>query len=129
MNESTAVVIGATGLIRKSLLKQLLNNSSFNKITILVRTWDDSSHPKLEAIPVDFKNLDELSRKIPIGNTIFCCIGTTQKKVKGDKDVYRKIDFDIPVNIARLGIEKGYRQYVLVSSVGANSQSSNFTCI
>jgi len=126
MNESTAVVIGATGLIGKSLIKQLLIDSSFSKITILVRTWDDFSHPKLEVIPVNFNNLDELSKKLPIGDTIFCCIGTTQKKVSGDKDAYRKIDFDIPVNIARLGIEKGYRQYVLVSAVGANSQSSNF---
>jgi uncharacterized protein YbjT (DUF2867 family) len=126
MNESTAIVIGATGLIGNSLVKQLLNDSSFSKITILVRTWDDFSHPKLEVIPVNFNNLDELRRKLPIGKAIFCCIGTTQKKVKGDKDAYRKIDFDIPVNIAQLGIEKGYRQYLLVSAVGANSQSSNF---
>jgi len=126
MNESRAVIIGATGLIGNSLVKQLLNDSSFSKITILVRTWDDLRHPKLEVIPVNFNNLDELRTKLPIGNTIFCCIGTTQKKVKGDKDAYRKIDFDIPVNIAQLGIEKGYRQYVLVSAVGANSQSSNF---
>ena len=126
MNESIAVVIGATGLIGNSLVKQLLNDSSFSKITILVRTWDDFSHPKLEVIPVNFNNLDELRRKLPIGKTIFCCIGTTQKKVKGDKDAYRKIDFDIPVNLAQLGIEKGYRQYVLVSAVGANRRSSNF---
>ena len=126
MNESRAVIIGATGLIGNSLVKQLLNDSSFSKITILVRTWNDISHPKLEVIPVNFNNLDELRKKLPIGDTIFCCIGTTQKKVKGDKDAYRKIDFDIPVNIAQLGIEKGYRKYVLVSAVGANSQSSNF---
>jgi len=126
MNESTAVVIGATGLIGNSLVKQLVNDSTFSKITILVRTWDDFSHPKLEVIPVNFNNLDELRRKLPIGTTIFCCIGTTQKKVKGDKDAYRKIDFDIPVNIAQLGIEKGYVQYLLVSAVGANKQSSNF---
>ena len=126
MNESTAVVIGATGLIGNSLVKQLVNDSTFSKITILVRTWDDFSHPKLEVIPVNFNNLDELRTKLPTGNTIFCCIGTTQKKVKGDKDAYRKIDFDIPVNLAQLGIEKGYRQYVLVSAVGANRRSSNF---
>jgi len=126
MNESTAVVIGATGLIGKSLVKQLVDDSTFSKITILVRNWDDFSHPKLEVIPINFNNLYELRRKLPIGKTIFCCIGTTQKKVKGDKNAYRKIDFDIPVNIAQLGLEKGYDQYLLVSAVGANDQSSNF---
>ena len=126
MNESTAVVIGATGLIGNSLVKQLLNDSSFSKITILVRAWNDYSHPKLEVIAVNFNNLDELRRQLPMGKTIFCCIGTTQKKVKGDKEAYRKIDFDIPVNIAQLGIEKGYDQFLLVSAVGANNQSSNF---
>jgi len=126
MNELNAVVIGATGLIGKSLVKQLLNSEYYNKITILVRTWNDFSHPKLEVIPVNFNDRNELKQKLPMGNTIFCCIGTTQKKVKGDKEAYRKIDFDIPVNIAQLGIEKGYRQYILVSAVDANSQSSNF---
>jgi uncharacterized protein YbjT (DUF2867 family) len=59
-------------------------------------------------------------------DAVFCAIGTTNKKVKGDKDAYRKVDYDIPVNAARYCAMLGCRVFVLVSSVGANSQSKNF---
>lgn len=56
----------------------------------------------------------------------FCTIGTTQKKVKDDKDAYYKIDFDIPVNLSRFCKMTGCEKFILVSSVGANSKSNNF---
>jgi len=60
------------------------------------------------------------------GDVIFCCIGTTMKNVKGDKTLYRKIDFDIPVKAAKWGINNNFSQYLLVSAIGANAGSSNF---
>jgi uncharacterized protein YbjT (DUF2867 family) len=36
------------------------------------------------------------------------------------------VDYDIPVNAARFCAETGCENFLLVSSVGANSQSSNF---
>ena len=57
---------------------------------------------------------------------MFCAIGTTNKKVKGDKAAYRKVDYDIPVNAARFCTETGCRHFLLVSSVGANSKGGNF---
>jgi uncharacterized protein YbjT (DUF2867 family) len=53
-------------------------------------------------------------------------VGTTQKKVKGDKAAYRKVDYDIPVNAARFCKMTGCEKFVLVSSVGANRKSNNF---
>lgn len=60
------------------------------------------------------------------GDVIFCCIGTTQKKVKGDKALYEKIDHDIPVNAAEIGISHHFKKFLIVSAVGANENSSNF---
>jgi uncharacterized protein YbjT (DUF2867 family) len=59
-------------------------------------------------------------------DVIFCAVGTTQKKVKGDKTAYRKVDYDIPVNAARFCKMTGCEKFILVSSVGANSKSNNF---
>ncbi len=122
----TAVVIGGTGLIGSSLVNQLLNNNQYDKVIIIARRWNDQHHPKMEVIIVNFEDKNELVQKFPLGSHIFCCIGTTQKKVSGNKEAYRRIDFDIPYTIAKLGIEKGYSQYLLVSAAGANSTSSNF---
>lgn len=126
MKESTALVVGATGLIGRSLIDQLIQSTHYNRIVALVRKWDGPLHPKLEIVTVDFDRLLDYEQSVPPGQTVFCCVGTTQKKVKGDKTAYRKVDYDIAVNTATLAIKKGYEKYMLVSAVGANKQSSNF---
>ncbi|MDB5191637.1 MAG: Semialdehyde dehydrogenase - binding protein [Segetibacter sp.] len=126
MEPQTAVVLGATGLIGSHLVELLLNDNSFNKVRVLVRRPVEEQHPKLEVSVVDFGDLVEYRSKLGKGECIFCCIGTTQSKVKGDKTAYRKIDYDIPVNAARIGKEAGFKKYLLVSSVGASDKSSNF---
>ncbi|HEX8460307.1 MAG TPA: NAD(P)H-binding protein [Segetibacter sp.] len=126
MQSSTAVVLGATGLIGEQLVQQLLNDPAFSKVRILVRRPVQLSHSKLEVAIVDFNKLSDYESKLGKGDFIFCCIGTTQKQVKGDKALYRKIDFDIPVNAAKLGIKAGFTKYFLVSAVGANAASQNF---
>ena len=126
MQSLTAVVLGATGFIGEQLVQQLLNDSTFSKVRILVRRPVKLSHPKLEAEIVNFENLAEYRHKLGRGDCIFCCIGTTQKKVKGDKNAYRKIDVDIPVNAAKMGKDAGFTDYLLVSAVGADAHSKNF---
>ena len=56
---------------------------------------------------------------------VFSAVGTTQKKVKGDKNAYRKVDFDIPVNAAKAAAKFGVYSFSLVSSVGANAANNN----
>jgi uncharacterized protein YbjT (DUF2867 family) len=126
MQSIIAVVLGATGLVGEQLVQQLLNDPAFSKVRILVRRPVELSHSKLEVEIVDFDNLTEFRKKLGNGDCIFCCIGTTNKKVKGDKRAYRKIDLDIPVNAARFGKELGFATYLFVSAVGANAASTNF---
>jgi uncharacterized protein YbjT (DUF2867 family) len=57
---------------------------------------------------------------------VFCTVGTTNKKVKGDKEAYRKVDYDIPVKAARFCKMTGCETFVLVSAVGANVKTGNF---
>ncbi len=126
MNGQTAVVLGATGLIGSHLLEQLLNDDTFTKVRVLVRRPLDITHPKLETCITNFSDYDDYKAKLGKGDCIFCCIGTTNAHVKGDKALYRTIDFDIPVNAARFGKEAGFKQYLLVSAAGADSKSSIF---
>ncbi|MDQ6812114.1 MAG: NAD(P)H-binding protein [Bacteroidota bacterium] len=126
MQSLTAVVLGATGLIGQQLVQQLLADSAFSKVRILVRRPVELSHPKLEVEVVNFQDPDQYRSRLGRGDCIFCCIGTTNSKVKGDKAEYKKIDIDIPVNAARFGREAGFTNYLLVSAVGANTASANF---
>ncbi len=126
MNGQTAVVLGATGLIGSEVVKQLLNDDGFTKVRVLVRRPLEINHPKLETIITNFSNYEEYKSNLGKGDCIFSCIGTTNAKVKGDKTLYRTIDFDIPVNAARFGKEAGFKQFLLVSAAGADSSSRIF---
>lgn len=122
----TATLIGATGLIGGYLLEELLKDDYFDTVRVLVRRPIELSHPKLEKKLVDFGNNESLLTAISNSDMVFCSIGTTQKKVKGNKEAYRKVDYDIPVKAARFCKMTGCETFVLVSSVGANSRSRNF---
>lgn len=126
MTGKTATLIGATGLIGGELLKLLLDDGYFESIRVLVRRPFAIEHPKLEKKLIDFGDNDSLLVALDNSDVIFSAIGTTQKQVKGDKDAYRKIDYDIPVHAAKFGKMTGCKSFVLVSSVGANSNSNTF---
>jgi len=126
MSGKTATVVGATGLIGGELLQQLFNDPYFNKIRALVRRPLAIDNQKLEKKLVDFDDADSLLVALDGSDVVFVAVGTTQRKVKGDKQAYRKVDYDIPVNLARYCKIVGCNKYVLVSSVGANGNSNNF---
>jgi len=126
MSRKTATVIGGTGLIGGHLMDWLQQDPSFQTVRALVRRPVSFAHSKVEMKLVNFEDHESVKLAIDGSDVIFCAVGTTQKKVKGDKDAYRKIDYDIPVNAARFCAETGCQQFLLVSSVGANSKSNNF---
>jgi len=126
MSAKTATLIGATGLIGGELLKLLLDDPYFETVRILVRRPFAQEHQKLEKKLVDFNDADSLLVALDGSDTVFVAVGTTQRKVKGDQQAYRKVDHDIPVNIARYCKIAGCKNFVLVSSVDANSKSNNF---
>lgn len=125
MNERV-VVIGATGLIGSQLLKLLLDDDRFVEVRILVRKWNGLAHAKLKVFEIDFNDANQISNATGTGDAVFCCIGTTKNKVKGDLDLYRKIDIGIPADTTKAALAKGYRSYLLVSAVGADSAAGNF---
>lgn len=121
-----ATVIGSTGLIGSHLVNCLVHDNAFDTVRVLVRRPITPVHAKVEMKLVNFADLESVKLAIDGSDAVFCAVGTTQKKVKGDKDAYRKVDYDIPVNAARFCAETGCPNFLLVSSVGANSSSNNF---
>jgi uncharacterized protein YbjT (DUF2867 family) len=122
----TVTVVGATGLIGGHLVRLLQAESSVETIRIPVRRPVSFSGGKLAVNLIDFTDPESFKLAIDGSDAVFCAVGTTQKKVKGDQQAYRKVDYDIPVNAARFCAETGCPRFLLVSSVGANSSSNNF---
>ena len=120
----TANVIGATGLVGKQLVKQLLGNENFGKVRIFVRRDTGIQHPKLEQQVVDFAK-EETWAKMLTGDVLFSALGTTLKQA-GSKEKQYEVDFTFNLNFARKAKANGIKNYVLVSSIGANSKSKIF---
>ena len=126
MAGQTTIVIGSTGMIGEALVKKLIADPAYSTIRLLVRRSVIYPDPKVEVVIVNFNDQADIAQKLGTGDSIFCCLGTTKSKVKGDKSAYRKIDFDIPVNVARQGLQNNFKKFLLVSAVGANPKSGNF---
>ena len=126
MDNKTATIIGSTGLIGSRLLQLLINDNYFDTIKVLVRRPLGTDNPKVIVRVIDFSDIDAFRDGIVGSDAVFCAVGTTQKKVKGDKIAYYKVDYDIPVNAAKFCAETDCHHFLLVSSVGADSKSSNF---
>lgn len=122
----TATLIGATGLIGNYLLEELLKDNFYHTVRILIRRPLELTHAKLEKKLVHFDDTESFRLALEGSDVVFCAVGTTKKKVKGDKVAYRKVDYDIPVHAAQFCKTNGCNRFILVSSVGANSKSNNF---
>ena len=118
-------IVGASGLIGSCLVDELLQATN-NKITLISRRSLGLSNSRIHEVIVDFTNQSALNEALKGIDAVFIAIGTTQKKMKGDLAAYRKVDYEIPVAVAQACVKNNVSKLLLVSSVGADSTSSNF---
>lgn len=123
--KNTAVIIGATGVVGRVILNEILSGEYYDRIYILGRSSISKlpDEERLTKIIIDFENLD-FDMDILENADVFASLGTTLK-IAGSKENQRKIDVDYTVNFAKL-CEGKIRSFNVVSAMGANSKSKNF---
>lgn len=120
----TALVVGATGLIGRCCVQQLLADAYYQQVMVLVRRPLPMQHPKLVQHIVDFEQMmDHFPDITP--DDVFCCLGTTIKTA-GSTSAFRRVDFDYPLRIAKQCLRQGASGFLVVSAMGASPTSSLF---
>jgi len=118
----TALIFGSSGLIGSHLLDLIVNDNNYSKIKLFVRSKPVNTSPKIEIIKTDFNNLINHKDSI-VGDVCFFCIGTTRKNTP-DKNEYLNIEYNLPIEIAKIAKSNSVNYFVYVSSIAANTNAS-----
>ena len=122
----TVALFGSTGLIGSEVLKLLINDNYFENINIISRKKISLDSKKIKNFTINFSNLEDYKKVISKNQIVIASIGTTQSKVNFNKSEYRKVDYDILLNIAKACKTNQASSFCFVSSAGANEKSKNF---
>ncbi|XP_076115823.1 uncharacterized protein LOC143083453 [Mytilus galloprovincialis] len=126
ISDRMAFVLGYTGETGKALVKELSKRKVFRKVMLIGRRevqFEKDLGPEFEQKVVDFDRLNDYKHDFQDLDTGFCCIGTSKAK-SGGKAGFIKVDHDYEVNSAAMAKSVGCNHFVLVSSYGANKDSS-----
>lgn len=119
----SVLLAGATGLVGRALLPQLLEHPGIGHVHVLLRRAAPgiAEHPKLELHQVDFAHL----KRLPRVDDVYIALGTTIKSA-GSQAAFRLVDHDHVINVARLAREGGAKRLAIVSALGADPGSRVF---
>lgn len=118
---TTAVLIGATGLVGSHLLDRLAGDDRFTAVRVIARQELAAPSKKVSVTVCDF---DDLARHADdfACDAFFSALGTTIARAKTPAK-FARVDRDYVTQAARLAKEAGARHALVVSSVGASLQS------
>ncbi|MCB0519525.1 MAG: NAD(P)H-binding protein [Saprospiraceae bacterium] len=123
-DNKTALLFGASGLVGSHALEFLLLHPAYSKVVVFVRKPIEQEHPKLLQHVIDFDQPESWGQLVK-GDDLFCCLGTTMAKA-GSRAAFLKVDYSYPIQAAHFAIENKVHQFLLVSSVGADTKSPFF---
>jgi len=118
---AAVLLAGASGLVGRELLQQLLARRPVPPLHALVRRVPDAADSRVHWLAVDFAHLPAL----PAAEEAWCCLGTTLKAA-GSQAAFRAVDFDAVLAFARAAQAAGVRRFGVVSALGASPRSGNF---
>jgi uncharacterized protein YbjT (DUF2867 family) len=107
MAKRTIIIAGATGLVGKAILNDLLSDDSVAKVHSLGRRLPEIDHPKLTSYIVDFTALPVL----PTADELYLALGTTIK-VAGSQSAFRAVDFDANLAVAEAALKPALKRSV-----------------
>jgi len=102
----------------------LVKDERYKKIALFSRRAVEIKSQKIEEHLFDLLELEQQQEHF-IADEVFCCIGSTNAKTPNN-ELYKRIDYGIPVATAKLCAQNSIKTLVIVSALGADANSSIF---
>ena len=123
MTYQRSLVVGSTGLVGEELVNELASKGI--PVKALSRIDLNSPNPLVENIKVNFDCLHEYKEHFKEVSDVYICLGTTISKA-GSEEAFEKVDIDYCLETAKHALNAGVKNLSLITSIGADSSSSNF---
>lgn len=114
LSRSRFVLAGVTGAVGQQVLQQLLAHGAS------VQCWARrplAPHVNCQALP--------LHHPFAAADVAICTLGTTLKQA-GSQQAFYQVDFELILAFANAARTAGCRQFILLSSLGANTKQRQF---
>lgn len=119
-------MMGATGAVGGATLRELLQSTIFDKITLLGRRdIKDLNYENIYQYRADIFQPSSYAAYIANHEVAICTLGVGEPS-KISKEEFIKIDKNAVLDFAKLCKQSGVQHFQLLSSVGINHKSSNF---
>ena len=137
MNNQTAIILGATGLVGSHIIQALQDEDAFTQVLALVRQPVQFDANKVQALVIDFEKLlakggskyfeklvSSKITEVSHNTVLFSALGTTIKRA-GSIEGQRLVDVDMQYKVAQSCFQLGVRRLQLVSSSMAQAQAKS----
>lgn len=120
------IILGSTGLVGTETVKLFQDADDIEQLILPVRNlnFNFKNKNRLTIFPLEIENLQKELCKYH-AETAICALGTTIKKA-ASKEKFREIDHDLVIKSAWAAKNSGVKHFIFISSIGADSRSSNF---
>ncbi len=113
------LLVGATGLVGGRLMAIAAERPDLRVVALTRREAPLPRGAKMEMMVAEPARWDEAVAMIGPTAAI-CALGTTWRKAGKDEAAFRLVDEELVLRVARAALTGGVRNFVFVSSVGAN---------
>jgi len=118
------LIAGATGLIGGTVLTLIADDPAYPEVLAVTRRRMHVDAMNIRERVVDFGKLETFSNEL-VATTTICALGTTIRKA-GTKENFRYVDYQLPLNLAKIVRHNNCQHFILVSAVGADPKSGVF---
>jgi len=119
------LIAGATGLVGNRVMEAAVGREDLRLVALTRREAPMPPGARMEMLVAEAERWDEAVARLAPAAAI-CALGTTWRKAGRDEAAFRAVDEDLVLRFARAALTAGARNFVFVSSVGANPLAKAF---
>jgi uncharacterized protein YbjT (DUF2867 family) len=121
----SALLAGASGLVGRALLGQLLADQRYGQVEVVARRPLPAELSRQPRLAVRIGDVATLAGREPAVDDVYIALGTTIK-IAGSEAAFRDVDFELVVAVARAARAAGANRLALVSALGADPAARVF---